>query len=380
MKIGVITYWYGNSNYGMILQCWALQKYLKKLGHDPFVIRFQPKQSWWKKFIKDAIAFSRCLVSDTKRYEYKRQRIIQSKNLEKDKYRQFEDFREINLEMSQRFYQSIKDLKKRPPMADSFIAGSDQIWSNNLKSADSKGYYLDFGDKSIKRIAYAPSFGTMKYDDNNISLLASALSVFDAISCREIQGVSLCARAGYVAQKVEDPTLLLSKDDYLPLMTPTQYNDSVFIYSVNMNSASDIYWDELKRVIPINDFVITPSSGSIEGGELFGSGVKYIYATVGEWLSLIYGSRLVITSSFHGVVFSVLFNKKFCFVPLKGTYAKTNNRIIDLLNSLGLNELVVYSPEDYKRIINCEIDWASVNAKKNALLEDSVCFLDKALS
>ena len=380
MKIGVLTYWYGNSNYGMILQCWALQQYLKKKGHEPFVIRYQPKQTAWKRVVKELILLLKGCMSSEKRIAYRQSKLQQLHNSQKDKERCFQTFRDEHLTMSDCFYQSLKHLQNTPPEADCYIAGSDQIWSNQLKPNRASAYYLHFGPKEVKRVAYAPSFGTVKYDGKNQSLLADALKALNAISCRENEGVEVCKRAGFDASKVEDPTMLLSKEDYMPLLESSTVNTPIFIYSVNMQSADDIYWNDLVKIFAKKDIVITPSSGSISGGELFGNDIKYIYATVGEWLSLINNSQLVITSSFHGVVFSIIFNKRFCFVPLKGTYSKTNNRIFDLLDSLELNDFIVNTPKDYKRIIESNIDWSKVEERKVTLLSDSYRFLQNALA
>lgn len=379
MKIGVVTYWYGNSNYGMILQCWALQQYLKRMGHEPYVIRYQPIMPFWKRSAKWLIKSFECLISKEKRNYYHVLSEKQARNSEKDNKRKFQDFRSHYLEMSSRYYRSIKDLQKRPPLADCYVAGSDQIWSNDLRGKGSWGYYLHFGDEAIKRIAYAPSFGTVKYGDDKKRLLSEALRVMNAISCRENDGVSLCRSLGYNVVKVEDPTLLLSGKDYEPLFQPIQQNNHFFIYSVNLRSSDDIYWEDLKIMFPRKEFIVTPASGSLIGGELFGDDVQYVYATVGEWLSLLYNSQLTITSSFHGIVFSILFNKKFAFIPLRGRFSETNNRIMDLLEELHLEDFVVKSPEDYKRIFDTQIDWASVNKTKEKLISRSFCFLKESI-
>ena len=178
---------------------------------------------------------------------------------------------------------------------------------------------------------------------------------------------------------MEDPTLLLTIEDYKQLCEGIAYKNYIFIYSVNMGSAEDVYWESLKNMFPNRSFVVTPASGSIAGGELFGNEVVYDYATPERWLSLINKSELVITSSFHGIVFSILFNKRFAFVPIKGAYAATNNRINDLLKGVGLSEFVINTPQDYITILNKEIDWDTINRNKKNLIRSSIDFLNNSL-
>lgn len=380
MKIGVVTYWYGNSNYGMILQCWALQEYLKKQGHEPFVIRYEPKGPWIVNFAKRTISFLMCLVSKSKRMEAKKHESLLGAAKINDEKRRFEQFRQDNLKLSEMYYEHLSELRKNPPIADCYIAGSDQIWSGGVKYDDSLGYYLAFGDEKVNRIAYAPGMGAFHCAPNMTQRYKKALGNFDYLSCREYDGVEECRKYGFDAVKVEDPTLLLNRDDYESLMEPVDKKDFIFIYSVNMRSSEDIYWKDIKRIFADKAVVVTPASGAGVGSEMFGDNVDYFYATPGEWLSLINSSDMVITSSFHGVVFSLIYNKKFAFVPLKGAISSTNNRIIDLLKGLNLEELIIANQEDYNRVMNTTINWGEVNKKKNILIQSSMSFLNKALA
>lgn len=377
MKIGVVTFWYGNNNYGMILQCWALQQHLKKLGHEPFVIKFTPYGSKIRKIIKSYLGFLK-LFNNKNRIEYVKKKRMDLYNAEKDKNRKFEDFRLRYLKFSEYSYYHLSDLKNNPPKADCYIAGSDQIWCSVSEVDDSMGFFLDFGDSTIRRVAYAPSIGKV-YPKSKLRLFSKALSNFDYISCREQSAVDLCKRLGYNAIKVDDPTLLLSSEDYTSLCQSIDYKDFVFIYSVNMHSADAIYWPTIKNMFSKKKVVVTPAGGNIQSSELFGNDVEYKYATPGEWLSLIRDANLIITSSFHGVVFSIIFNKKFAYVPISGVYSSGNNRITDLLKSLDLECCIINKPEDYDRVFNDEIDWNFVNNRRLELIDRSFDFLKKSL-
>lgn len=377
MKIGVVTYWYGNSNYGMIMQCWALQQYLKKMGHEPYVIRFKPERPWYIRFVKLCLKYLLCVFSSRKRAELS----LEKYNAKRDMDRGFEEFRRIHLDLSERYYKHLSELRKYPPKADCYVAGSDQIWCSDLsKDNEAKGYYLAFGEKSKRRIAYAPSFGRQQYSIDKQDLLRDALKNFDYVSCREKKGVEMCKGLGVNAMKVVDPTFLLGRGDYEQLVRETHKQTCIFIYSVNIEYASDLCWEAIKTTFSNKKIVVTPASGSIAGGELFGKEVEYDYATPGGWLSLIKSAEFVITSSFHGVVFSVIFNTPFVFIPIKGEFASTNNRITDLLDDLGLKDRIVMFEDEFQCKCNKEINWEYVNQKRENIIKESMNYLRDSLS
>lgn len=371
MKIGITTYWDSEDNYGQILQCWSLQQFLIQQGHTPFLIRYikDEERSLSKKqiilrYIKRILIC--CLVIPI---FYK---ILQKQR--KDKYRDylirsnakrdFASFRSQFILLSGEVYQNIEELKSNPPEADAYITGSDQVWYWDHRLPNMQAYFLQFGAHSIRRIAYAPSIGSSQYPIEKYSLLKEYLSVFDAISVRETDAVSIIKSVGYPAVKVLDPTFLLSKESYfelLPQKKPSK--DYFFIYSLNYQSTSDLPWDSIQKYAILHDYrvIVTPGSGYVPCQELF-RGVDYDYATVQKWLQNIAYSNLNVTASFHGVVFSILFNKRFIYTPLQGKLSASNNRVLDLLNILGLNPLIWDGSSSIEDMMAFDIDWNNVNS------------------
>jgi polysaccharide pyruvyl transferase WcaK-like protein len=380
MKIGVVTFWHGNDNYGMILQCWALQEYLKKQGHEPFVIRYKMIGCFAKRIVKQLVHVFKKVVDSSYRNEMKELYRLKCVNAMHFAERDFEGFRNKNIRFSNREYHYIEKLRLFPPQADCYICGSDQIWNGDLKSRNLAGFFLQFGPPEIKRIAYAPSFGMTNHNGKQIEILRKYLMKFDAVSCREWAGVEMCMNAGIDAVKVEDPTLLLSAEDYSDISSNKLYDNYIFIYSLNIEKPENIYYEKLISLCQNKRIVVTPASGFIPGREIFGETVTYNYATPAEWLSLIRYSDLVVTSSFHGVVLSIIFNRKFAFIPLKGEYAKSNNRVCDLIKQLGLEVAIVKSSEDYYRILSNDFDWFHVNISLCEIIKKSVCFLNTSLN
>lgn len=384
MKIGVITFWQGKDNYGQLLQCWALQQYLRKQGHEPFLIRYDfvgnVRRPSLKRFLKLFFIYPIFLKIASIVNQNRNEKLRHYNDL-KNKERKFCDFFKENITVSDIIYSDYSALRKTPPLADCYITGSDQVWAQKLDYEDNKAFFLAFGNKSIKRIAYAPSFAMKNYPRKLLPLLKRELVTFDSISVRESDGCKICAAIGIKATKVLDPTLLLEKKDYCQLLRQeTSFQKYVYVYSLNIASANEIRWNELQSYIKRNKnhVIATPASGYISGRELFGS-IEYSYATIQDWLSNIYYAELVVTTSFHGIVFCILLEKPFIYIPLKGKYSKGNNRVLELLEDLDLNDRILNDDSTYESIAQQSIDWRLVNLKLVKKREDSFLFLKCAL-
>lgn len=383
MKIGIITLWQSQDNYGQQLQAWALQEYLRKEGHSPFLIRYdfvgnRRKTPWYRKLVKVFLLYP--IFRKIKReFQNKRQTIHVE---ETNKLRKFDDFKQEHLFFSSCKYQSLKELRSNPPVADIYITGSDQVWAQLLDFEDNKAFFLDFGKESVRRISYAASFSMTSYPEKLLPLLKSQLLHFNHVSVREETGVSICESVGINAIKVLDPTLLLDKQIYMNLMSEHQHKKPyIFIYSINIASPKEIAWDDLKHYAQIrqNEIVVTTASGYITGQEIL-DGVSYDYATISQWLTNMANADLVVTPSFHGIVFSILMETPFIYVPLQGKFSKGNSRITDLLYNLGLDNRILAPQRTYSAIANQPIDWEKVRNKLNTYRTISIQFLKEALS
>ena len=386
MRIGIVTFWQTTDNYGQVLQAYALQKYLLLNGHEPFFIRYnfierKLHKPLWKRLLKKVLVFP-----EIKRLQReKRERY----NIEKDKKsnaeRLFSEFRKTHFIFSEKSYNTLQELRTDSPKADCYIAGSDQVWAQLLNIDDNKVFFLDFGPKRILRISYAASFAMMTYPPTLCKRLKKQLSHFNAISVREDSGVEICASVGVKAQKVLDPTLLIDKQNYQGLISSISRKEKsyVYIYSLNIESPKDIGWNKIKKYADCHNWnvIVTSSSGYITGDGVWNNEkVQLEKATIEEWLSNIVHSNLFVTTSFHGVVFAIILQKDFVYVPLKGKYAKGNNRALNLLSSLNLSERVYSEDNSFERVIENLIDWDVVSRllqKERKISED---FLFNCLS
>lgn len=343
LKIGILTFWWSNDNYGQLLQCYALQKYLRDAGHDAFLIRYDSRND----FIRTPFIL-RCLkalnpVLLCKFLRHKIQYKINSKKLlEESKIndRHFDDFRAKYIVQSENVYTSYNQLKENPPEADVYIVGSDQVWNfyehrlnqcRNLVHA----YFLDFGSKQTKRISYAASWSCSDLRPDIFEEISPLLKKFDYVSVREKSGINLCRKCGYDTAEFRcDPTLLLLAEDYRSMYkenygTSKRKNPYLFLYM--LNNVCDF---EIQKVYEFAErknleVVYVTGNGKIDRYEK-------TFATIPQWLSLIDNAEYVVTNSFHCCVFSLLFEKKFGVVPLTKTLAGMNSRIETLSEIFGI--------------------------------------------
>lgn len=386
MRIGIVTYWSSSDNYGQQLQCFALQKYLIGLGHDTYLIKYMPTNHipLWRRIAR-SIKY-RLLVSSEQKEKDKKLKLICERNNLLNCRRGFKEFRDKYIKSTEIVYRNIKELRNNPPDADIYICGSDQVWNNSLKDPDTAGWFLDFGKPIAKRISYAASIGR-DIDSCEINRFTKYLKNFNAISVREQKAYALCHQLGFDKSIIAiDPTLLLNSSAYDSIEIDSNGTDVagkpyVFIYTLNIRTAEEIYWDDFQKIIAKDGLQIrsVSSSGYLPARELL-PGVQNEQATIPEWLSLIKHSEYVITTSFHGVVFCLLYHKPFYAVLLNNEYSKGNDRIVSLLESLHLSNLIVPNSESLKQINFENIDWIDVDAMIALLRQKSTHFIDDILS
>ena len=380
MKIGVVTFWQSTDNYGQLLQMYALQQVLKKWGLSPYVIRYDfenrilPPNNIIRRILK-ILLYPLFLIKKN----WRKLKII--KKHKQDALRGFDEFKIKHIDFSTCFYHSLSALRRNPPVADTYIVGSDQVWSQLLSVEENKAFFLNFGNEYTNRISYAASFGMGSYPKELLPVLKKCLQLFNAISCREKSGVEICASVGISASRVLDPTLLIIGDDYLNLGVRKRWNiPYIYIYSLNIEKEDDIQFDRLKKYCTNMqlDIKITNGSGYIEKRDLFLC-ESHDAPKVEDWLSNIKYANAVVTTSFHGVVFCILFHTPFVYIPLMGRFSGGNNRAIELLTDLELSDRILSEQNRYSEILSNRINWDCVNNKLTYLKKNSIDFLKNAI-
>jgi hypothetical protein len=236
---------------------------------------------------------------------------------------------------------------------------------------------------NIKRIAYAASFGMddlSEYTPKLIKHTAKLAKQFDAISVREDSGVFLCKKYWKVeAVHLLDPTLLLYKDDYIQLVVQDKKNISqsqgnLFVYLLDRTAEKQHIVNKISAMLHLSAFEIMPKSiftlkdlNEIE---------KYTFPPVTQWLQSFIDAEFIVTDSFHGTIFSIIFNKPFI---VTGNKERGLARFSSLLRIFNLeNRLITfYSDEHVNEIIFNKIDWDNINSIISCKRKDAIYFLNK---
>lgn len=386
MKIGILTYWSSSDNYGQVLQCYALQRYLINQGHDAFLIKYNPSNETipiWRKLINN-LSFQKIVYKFSSQRRKDKQNFILEQHLRDfnqklNVKRQFDEFRHEYIHSTDIVYSSIDELRNSPPEADAYICGSDQVWNNSLLLRNAAAWYLSFGKENVKRFSYAASIGRYLQKEE-MPTFRKYLAKFDAISVREDSARELCVQAGFPQTQVTlDPTLMLPIENFRRFEHCNGFQEHyMFLYVLNVSTQEEIYWKEIQAYLQTTnlDLKIVCSSGYMQARELLESHHN-IQATIPEWLGYIDDAQCVMTTSFHGVVFCIKMHKPFLAIMLTNKYAKGNDRIISLLNQLDLSSRIYNPNKSIDVQMTPVIDWDKVEQKIFALQKVSREFLNR---
>lgn len=339
MRIAILTQPLGH-NYGGILQNYALQNILQILGHTPTTLKQKDLHQ---------ISFFKLLIELPKR-------LFTKYILKKRKYIFSEYVYNPNpIDLTQ---------------FDVYIVGSDQVWRPKYNIGMLDKMFLSFLSKrtNIKRISYAASFGTKEweYTVEQTAKCSKFLSRFDAVSVRETDGVELCKE--YLKREdavcVLDPTLLLEREEYEELCReiPKIEEDILCAYILDLN---DDIESKLKTIAIQKGLKLKIVSAD-----------NKCTLTVPEWLAMFRDAKMIITDSFHGTVFSIIFNKEFYSIT---NIDRGGSRFTSLLSQFDLMSRLHVSINEIS-LIDDTIKWDSVNAKRNELKQYSINFLTSNLS
>ena len=346
MKIGILTH-PQHGNYGGILQCYALFTSLSKMGHEPIVIsRKNDAPIFLKKWILNLLS-----ALHIPRYYHP---------VSIDRTVRIRPFVDNHLKRTNAIdsQHSMKKICRKYGM-NAVIVGSDQVWRKDFALKYGYNYFLDFVPNSIKKLSYAASFGLSEwqYTYDQTEQIKSLLKDYRAISVREEDAVDLCrANLNVEASQVLDPTLLLNANDYDSVCSNRLIDDPyVFVYWLGdkneMNRLISPYIHAQMKVVVIN----------------LRDDVEQV--SVEDWLSYIKYSNCVLTDSFHGCVFSLIYHRPFMVFEndLGG-----NGRIQSLLRQLGL--------EGNNNLKVSDQEFSKIQIKIDALRDKSILFIENSLS
>jgi len=388
MKIGITTFWNSSDNYGQQLQCYALQTLLRSWGHDAFLIRYAPVVEYkltTRQKVVNYIKHPSLLVDyilhylpiDTKdKREAREEKRLKQINDTLNPKREFEKFREKNLNITPLVYHSYKELKENPPMADVYITGSDQVWHYPYDNDAVYGFFLQFGNEKAIRISYAASIGRALLK-KELPVFKMFLKGFDAISVREQSACDLCIEQGYKAQVCIDPTMLLPVDNYKEMAHTPQGNERyAFFYVLNVRKPEEFCLNKIKEYLDNEGLSIkyVNGSGYCQARELIENNTS-LQANIPEWIGFIENAQCVFTTSFHGTVFSILMHRPFLTIGLQGKHSSSNTRMVQLLEYLGIPERMLDPQKPICEQMESPINWTKVDERITTLKMSSIDFL-----
>lgn len=361
MKIGILTQPL-RYNIGGLLQNYALQQVLKRLGHKPITLDPDPyhhvsfivllKRIILRLFGKKITVFVE--------KEQNRPKRIKGKNSDKFIKKYISHFR----------YSNISQLKSSH--FDAYIVGSDQVWRPKYNRTRLDTMFLDFTQgMDVIRIAYAASFGTdeCEYTQEQINEYSVLLQKFDFVSVREKSAVQICKeRFNVNAVHVLDPTLLLSKEDYIRIIKKDKAPQSpgdLLVYFLDKTEDKKLLEEKVAK-----DYSLTPFYVNKDYSDL----TETPQIPVSQWLRGFYDAKIIITDSFHACVFAIIFNKPFLL------YANIDRgfaRYQSLFETLDLKDCIICNSEDYKGIAS--FDFEEIKEKICRQQKTSIEIIEKAI-
>lgn len=377
MKIGILTqplY----VNYGGILQCYALQKKLQQLGHETVVLQreFYRKYTIIGGFIYYIKHIAKLILGKQSMWHY-------YVSQEKRDYVSKHTTAFVNLhikQLSKKCYSTDELIAEFDSLnLDAVVVGSDQVWRPDYSPCQ-PNYFLDFlsSNKKVKKLSYAASFGTDNwlFSHDDTKYYGGLLKLFDAVSVREFSAINLCKdKFGVDAIQVLDPTMLLDKEDYINLVPKTKNRGKLFCYMLDKSVEKQNVVIEISKRTGLSAFENMPLLEPTPDN-LYNNIENCVTPPVEDWLSAFMEVEMVVTDSFHGCVFSIIFNKPFWVI---GNAQRGMARFESLLGQFGLQERLIL-PSDIKGLdANQTINWDDVNVRKETLKIDALKFISQSI-
>lgn len=371
MKIGILTQPI-RSNYGGILQNWALQQVLITLGHKPFTFRRYDCTKIYKiwRDLKSILSYI------VKHLIFHRNRKYNKLPWDKAPYVHTEHFIQKNIKKIT-YYGILRETDLLQKHIKLIIVGSDQVWRPLYNKGILSTMYCEFlpPDSDIKPITYAASFGvdTWEYSEEEGEMAKREIQKFKAISVREQSGADIClSKFNREAIKVLDPTLLIDVSIYSAITYPNVYTSLpkqyIGVYILDITTEKRAFVEKVSKALGFE--AIYFGNTLVDGKNLM---------PIERWLATIKNCSFMITDSFHGTVFSILFQKEFLSIvnPERGA-----DRIFSLLETFNLTKQIVdlNRNTDVESLLPNPICWSDINTILQAERQKSLEFLKNNIS
>lgn len=385
-KIGLVICYF-HENYGSMLQAYATQRIFDKLDlpneavycHDPHMYMTMPKWSYYyhKLTNKDV------LIDKIKRTQGKFvNRLLKTEFYSRQAIRseKFKEFSRKTFRVS-RPYANRRELMEDSSNYAAFVVGSDQLWSP--ANIDNDFYTLTFVPDEIPKIAYATSFGTSSIPRYQYKKAKEFLDRFDSISVREESGRRLVEKlSGKRAEVVLDPTLLLQREEWerFSCRPPIIEGEYIFCYFLGNNRKGRRFAEKLRAETGCRIAALLHMDEYIPEDENFADLTPYDIGPE-EFVNLIRHASYVCTDSFHGTVFSIIFQRRFFTFDRfdSSSTISTNTRIETLLGMAGLESRRMREDSLPENVFE-EICFSTAEDKIEKKREESLAYLAGSLA
>ena len=357
MKVGIITY-HRSYNFGALLQAFALRWALARLGHDAFIVNYWPRYHYEMYALFPLRTMWRLLKGKHLRT------LLHYFTYFPNRYKKKKATEEFINKYSKPYWAKYS----KSSSFDVLVYGSDQIWrkQDGLQNKFNPVYFGENVLNTKRNVSYAGSMGKMDLDEDDKKYLVSSLSKFDMLSVRETPLNDLLISLGLNSQVVLDPTLLLNAEEWDKLLNTQRYINEKYVlfYQVLYESIDEQQAKEYAKQHGLR-FVKLLTTAPVSRQE------DYVVQTVGPetFISLIKHAEMVFTSSFHGLVFSITYNR-----PFYAAYSKNASRAESILEALGLRDRLL-KPMGKIPEHSVAIDYKEVNKRMIDLRKSSLEFL-----
>ncbi|NNH38940.1 polysaccharide pyruvyl transferase family protein [Acinetobacter terrae] len=361
-----------HTNYGGTLQAYALQTIVKSVGAEVVTLNYQTKPKFFLRFLLSVI---KSFVLNRK----DKFPLLSSEKLVIEKYHT--EFIKKHINRSEIILSELDLIKHfNNTEYDAIIVGSDQVWRVEY-SPNIDNFFLNVYTGSAKRISYAASFGIdeWQFTPEKTSEIETWLGKFDAISVREDSAVTLCKNyLNLKAYHVLDPTLLLTKEYYLNLIKKSPQKDTgIFTYILDSSQEKNNIVANISKKLGLNTFQNQPIK-KFKTNFFIKKEDDYVYPKIEDWLAAFRDASFIITDSFHGTVFSIIFNKPFITVANR---ERGVARFSSLLKIFNLEHRLISSLDQLTNdLILSNIDFNEVNTILDHERENSLQLLYKQIN
>jgi len=354
-------------NHGAMLQAFALVSFLQSLGHDAKVIDYRPYYmpscdvdfNWVPK------RYDFFIIRQLYRY------FKHGYNYQQQQRRlALESFFKCYMPITSDCYKNINDLRLSQPEADLYIAGSDQIWNTFFQNGSDAAFYLDFGTPK-RKISYAASFATRELKAGTEGFVKRQLRNFDSISVREESGLELLKSLGYEGTVVVDPVFLLSGREWSNILALESHEgDYILTYDFEKkNSPIGRLAKRLAALLNCKIYSVSPFARDY-------ADQSFVCCGPDKFVSLIRDARCVISNSFHGTAFSLIFERNFFVV---NRMDGLNVRMQDLLSRYGLDHRLITEDVSDDSLLEGVL-YQQVNKMLSQDIDYSKAFLQRQIS